>query len=150
MTRVPFRWAWSRFVMAGFYGFVFLLVFGALFAQVEGGTELLVLQRLSCTVGSLLLAAIVVRCVRLGVFVNSEAVEVRNVLTTQRALWGDIVSIAPPAEYGTVRKAGLLITTADGREISATAMGRGIFEGPAGADEVVGYLQGLHRQYTTR
>jgi len=143
VERVPFRYSWSRWVLVAFWGFIWSLLAGAMFASFEGGAVLQVGARVlegSCLVA---LGWIIVRLTRMGVFVDQEYVQFRNVLRTTTARWSDIERFEPPAGYGQVRKAGLIARLEGGRTISATAVGRGPIEGPGAAEAVTDHLNRL-------
>ncbi len=148
MTRVPFKWAWSRYIIAIFPGFVASMLFGALFATVEGGTVLLVAQRVSCAVGGVVSATIALRFSRFGVLVSDETLEIRNVFSTRRLRWSDVVSFTPPAEYGTLRKAGMRVNLRTGESVSVTAISRGMLEGDSGTRDFVERMNLLLQQHS--
>jgi hypothetical protein len=140
VERVPFKWAWSRFAVAFTPAFTSALLLGALFADVEGGTATLVLQRVTCLVLGVASAVLTVRIVRQGVFTDHHCVEIRNIFSTKRVAWSDIQRFEPPAAYGKVRKPGMLAVLKNGTTISASAVQRGRLEGPGGTDAVVAFM----------
>jgi Bacterial PH domain len=142
-TRVPFRYGWSRWVYVAFYGFVASLLFGALFATVEGSVALLVVQRVACSLGCAGLLVVVVRSARLGIFTSVDGVLFRNVFRTEHASWAEIVTFEPPPAYGTWRKAGLRARLVDDRVIASTAVQRGLVEGPTSSQAVTDYLNSM-------
>lgn len=54
-----------------------------------------------------------IRVARMGVFADETGLTVRNVLRTQRALWGEIAGFGPPGAYGSLRRTGLKIVLRD-------------------------------------
>jgi Bacterial PH domain len=140
-------------VQVAFYGFILSLLFGALFAKVEGGLFLLILQRVACSLGCLALLWVIARLARMGIFTSDDGVVFRNVFRTEHAPWSAIAVFEPPMPYGTWRKAGLHARLTDGTTISATAVARGLIEGPGSAQDVTDYLNSLlthHRPHGAR
>lgn len=113
---------------------------GGLLANVDGGVALLVLQRVVCGLLVIVGAWLAVRCARIGVFYDDDSLLVRNVLREHSVMWTDVASFDAPAEYGTVRNAGLLVHLKNGEVISATAIARGRFESSKSSDEATEFL----------
>jgi hypothetical protein len=143
MTRVPFRYAWSRWVQVGFWSFTFVLLLGAMFASFDGALWLQISQRAACSVGCVALLWLMVRLARMGAFTSDDGVEFRNVLHTERASWDEIDRFEPPPPYGTIRKSGLRAQLVDGRTLSASGIARGPLEGPGSAQAATDYLNEL-------
>lgn len=142
-SRVPYRHAWARWVQVAFYGFISSLLFGALFATVEGGVALLVVQRVACSLGFAALLVVTFRLATMAIVTSADGVLFRNVFRNEYASWSEIVVFESPAPYGTWRKAGLRARLMDGSVMTASAVALGALEGAEGAQQVTDHLNAL-------
>lgn len=143
VERVPFGFAWARWAQVGFWGFIWALIFGALFASFEGPPGFQVAARIGEAVVLGALGWIIVRLARIGIFIDDQQIEFRNVFRTERARWSDVAAFEPPASYGALTKAGLIARLKDGASLSATGVVRGPLEGPSAAQATTDHLNSL-------
>lgn len=91
-----------------------------------------------------------IRVARMGIFADETGLTVRNVLRTQRALWGEIAGFGPPGAYGSLRRTGLKIVLRDRPAIFATLYSPGALNRPGFADDTLARLEALRTQYGGR
>jgi hypothetical protein len=99
------------------------------------------IQRIVAGSITIVITAFLVGILRTGIWASPDALVIRNPLRTHRIRWDAIERIDPPANYGRMWKAGILVKTKDGATASASLFGKGPFNSNAFASDIVDKLR---------
>lgn len=149
--RRTFRRTWYR-ILLGFVTGCFLLIGVATAATedkdsyYEPDSAFIIGSRIGYGIVALISFVLLVRIVRLGIFVNEDGVLVRNLFRTPFVAWPEIARFGRPAGYGLWRKTGLTVVRIDGTAVYAWLYSPGPFNGPNFARSVIEELESLRPQ----
>jgi hypothetical protein len=87
---------------------------------------------------------LMIRIVRMGIFLSAERVTFRNYFCTYQFAWDEVDRFEAPPPYGLRRKDGVRARLRDGRLVTSTLYASGPMDRPGFADSVVQLLNDLH------